>query len=221
MIACCTFDTPILGPTFAQCPDLSIEVEGLDPGKAAPLRLIFWARGVSAAELDDALAADDTVIDATKLTTADDAILYQSMHPEEMPEVEIYEASIANDALLLAATSDGDGWDARMRIPDRESLSALCDRCKELGVQVQVNAIRDRDTVTRYGFGLTPSQREIVALAWDKGYFSVPRESSLADLAGELGISQQAASERLRRGLWVLVSNTVCERDEVAECDRQ
>lgn len=221
MIVCCTFETTILGSTFSQHPDLTVEVEGLDGGPSVPLRLVFWARNVDAGDLDAALTADETVSAVTRLASADDATLYRTIHPEDVSEVGIYNGALEHDALLLAATSDGNGWDVRMRVPDRESLSAFCAHCEEFGVPVQVNSIRDRQDVTRYGFGLTPSQREIVALAWDRGYFSVPREASLADLAGELGISQQAASERLRRGLWVLVSNTVCERDEMADCDRQ
>lgn len=213
MIACCRFEAEVLETTFAECPDLRLEVEGLHAGKSIPFRLVFWARGVPAADIDAALAADPTVEDARRLTTAENATLYRSMHPGDLPAVSIYDAALKQDALLLAAINEGDGWDVRFRIPDRDALSALCGRCRELDVAVDVTSIHDRDDTACYGFGLTASQREIVTLAWERGYFSVPRETTLASLADELDITQQAASERLRRGLWVLVSNTVCERD--------
>jgi predicted DNA binding protein len=47
---------------------------------------------------------------------------------------------------------------------------------------------------------LTDEQREVLQVAHDLGYFDVPRSATLADVAAELGISSQAASERLRRG---------------------
>ncbi|WP_181685987.1 helix-turn-helix domain-containing protein [Halorhabdus salina] len=195
-----------------------IEIEGMDGGESVPLRLVFWARGATAKALDGALAADRTVADAERLTSTDDAILYRSIHSADMSTTAVYNAAISHDAVLLAATSDGDGWDVRMRVPDRDALSGFVDQCHQLGVDVAVNSIRDQDQMSRYGFGLTPSQREILTLAWDRGYFSVPRETSLGDLAADLDISQQAASERLRRGLWQLVSNTVCEREPATNC---
>ncbi|WP_169051814.1 helix-turn-helix domain-containing protein [Halorhabdus amylolytica] len=213
MIACCRFDAEVLETTFAEHPDLSLEVEGLHAGESIPFRLVFWARGAPAADLDVSLAADPTVEDVRRLATTDDAVLYRSMHPGDLPAVSIYNAAIEHDALLLAAINEGDGWNVRFRIPDRDALSTLCERCQDLGIGVDVTSIHDRDDATCYGFGLTPSQREILTLAWERGYFSVPRETTLASLADELDISQQAASERLRRGLWVLVSNTVCECD--------
>ena len=220
MIACCRFDAEVLAPTFAEYPELSVEVEGLDAGRSTPLRLVFWARGVSTGDLDTALAADRTVEDVKRLATADDGALYRCHHPADLETVSVYNAAIEHDAVLLAAINDGDGWDVRFRVPDRCTLSAFCEQCRSCGVTVEVTAIHDRDDDGNcYGFGLTNSQRETLTLAWDRGYFSIPRETSLAALADELDISPQAASERLRRGLWVLISNTVCEREASAECD--
>jgi hypothetical protein len=48
-------------------------------------------------------------------------------------------------------------------------------------------------------YDLTPAQREALAMAVDRGYFSSPREVSLSELATELSISKQAVSQRIRR----------------------
>lgn len=219
MIACCTFDADLLGPTFEQHDSLSVSVEGIDAGRAVPLRLVFWARGVAPTLLDETLRADGTVATVDRLSATPSGALYRSTHRADLPAVAVYNAAIEHDVLILAATNDGDGWSVRLRIPDRESLSVFCDRCETLGVHVSVASIRDRDATTfEDEFGLTPSQRELLALAWDRGYFSIPRDASLAELAAELGISQQAASERLRRGLRTMVSNTVCEGDTDTNC---
>ena len=63
---------------------------------------------------------------------------------------------------------------------------------------------------------LTPAQREILELALDRGYFAIPRETNLMELAEELGISDQAVNERLRRGTAkvVLSALTASTNDE-------
>lgn len=56
---------------------------------------------------------------------------------------------------------------------------------------------------------LTDSQRDLLWSAVDEGYFEVPREIALGDLAAEHGMSSQEASKRLRRGLNIVVRNAV------------
>nr|WP_044950765.1 helix-turn-helix domain-containing protein [Halorhabdus tiamatea] len=180
--------------------------------------MVFWAHGVDDDTLEATLRADPTVATVKRLSSKASGTLYRSTHAD-LPTVAVYNAAIEHDVLVLAGSSDGDGWNVRLRIPDREALSVFCDRCAQLGVDVSVRSIRDRNEAPLDDeFGLTTSQRELLALAWDRGYFSIPRDASLSELAAELGISQQAASERLRRGLRTMVSNTVCEDDVIANC---
>ncbi len=58
-------------------------------------------------------------------------------------------------------------------------------------------------------YGLTDPQYEVLTLACDRGYFAIPRQAELDDLAEELGVSHQALSERLRRGVEALVTDTL------------
>lgn len=65
----------------------------------------------------------------------------------------------------------------------------------------------DRETV------VTERQRECLETAQRLGYFEVPRESTLAEVAEELGVDKSTASETLRRGSarvldWFFVSRT-------------
>jgi hypothetical protein len=57
--------------------------------------------------------------------------------------------------------------------------------------------------------GLTPARRETLLTALEVGYFAVPRETTLVELAAELGISDQAVSERLRRAQAKLLTTTL------------
>lgn len=55
-------------------------------------------------------------------------------------------------------------------------------------------------TAAEQRWDLTPAQAEALRLAHEAGYFSVPRETTAAEVADQLGISKSAFLERLRRG---------------------
>ncbi len=48
---------------------------------------------------------------------------------------------------------------------------------------------------------LTARQREILSLAWNLGYFDIPARADLARLAALTGLSRNAISQHLRRGM--------------------
>ncbi|CCQ32242.1 bacterio-opsin activator HTH domain protein [Halorhabdus tiamatea SARL4B] len=65
----------------------------------------------------------------------------------------------------------------------------------------------DSDDIDEYG--LTAQQHNALAVAYDEGYFEIPREATLEDLADELDTTTSALSELLRRGQRRLVGRTV------------
>ncbi|GAA5059049.1 helix-turn-helix domain-containing protein [Haladaptatus pallidirubidus] len=62
---------------------------------------------------------------------------------------------------------------------------------------------------------LTAAQRDALVAAVEHGYYRIPRDIALEDLADSLGISRQAASERLRRGIEQLVTTVLIEPENV------
>ena len=65
------------------------------------------------------------------------------------------------------------------------------------------------------GDALPRKQAETLRLALETGYFDVPRDVTLQDLADELGVSDQTVSERLRRGIATVVDDAL--EDELDE----
>lgn len=55
---------------------------------------------------------------------------------------------------------------------------------------------------------LTDEQRQLVHTAVEEGYFRVPRETTLVDLAEKHGISSVEASEQLRVGIDSILRET-------------
>lgn len=120
--------------------------------------------------------------------------------------------AVLGDAVLLEVTAT-DAWHVRVRFPDHESVTAFRNRARTRGMRAEVRRLRtvpdDRPEL------LTPVQRRTLVVAIEQGYFEIPRQSTLDDLAADLGVSKQAVSERLRRALGAVAVDAVDESDSV------
>jgi hypothetical protein len=113
-----------------------------------------------------------------------------------------------------------DVWRFQLRAPTREALAELIEDCRELGMNPGIQQIVS-DTGNGVGsqWGLTDKQREALLVAYEGGYFEVPRERSLTDLADRLGISRQAFTRRLMRGVGSVLAHTVILEGGVVESE--
>lgn len=99
---------------------------------------------------------------------------------------------------IMDARGDGEWW-FTVRFPDQDALSRFHEFCRNEHFPIQVERVCTLEAETQPD--LTPKQREAVLLALQRGYFKIPRETTLEEIADELGITRQAASERVRRGV--------------------
>lgn len=116
-----------------------------------------------------------------------------------------------NDGIVLSATRREDqNWVFEVLFETADLLSAFQAHCNQHDIVFQLDRVaqspasgHDRD------YGLTAPQREALIAALEQGYYGVPRKATVKDLADQLGISDQAVTERLRRATINLGSNTV------------
>ncbi|MFD1513182.1 helix-turn-helix domain-containing protein [Halomarina rubra] len=126
----------------------------------------------------------------------------------------LFDAIHREDAHLLRATAVADTWTFELRFHTHESLSAFQRHCENAHVHYGVRRITTPDgPVDRRHYGLTEQQREALVLAVETGYYDIPRRRSTVDLAEQLGISDQAVTERLRRAIVALSTSTVVVPD--------
>jgi hypothetical protein len=142
------------------------------------------------------------------LDTIGDRSLYR-IDWDETVESLIY-GMVETDATILEAHG-GDNWLFRIRFDDHESLSAFSDYCRRHDIRLDVRRVHNltAEALDDEQFDLTGEQREAIELALEHGYFEVPRRATLSDLAGELDVSQQAISERLRRGTQKVMQSVI------------
>lgn len=217
MIVEASADLDVLNATLSGTDDRLVTLERLHSTRRVPLRSVFWLHGNGSPSLESSLTNDPTVTDARELSRAREATLYRATHPESLPLVDTHEAAVAADVLLLDAVGDAEGWSMKFWMPDRQCLSTFREDCQRTGLTLQVNSMYNDDPQPVGDlYGLTERQREILLLAAQSGYFQIPREITLADLAAEIDLSSQAASERLRRGMRTLVDNVLADSSPLA-----
>jgi predicted DNA binding protein len=119
---------------------------------------------------------------------------------------------------LLSATGTVSTWEFEIRFPSHETLSEFQEYCSNAHISLEVGRIYNPVRPgTGMWYGVTTAQRETLMRAVEGGYYSIPRRMSTQDLADELGISDQAVTERLRRAIVTLTENTLIAMEEERE----
>ena len=161
-------------------------------------------------ELEDTLAADHTVTDYERIDSNDGTNIYNILHTDKAKLISPA-VTQANGFLLQAETKDK-GWMIQTQLPSRDALHSVWGRARENDISFSLLELYEkRKGGSKSSFGLTEEQQRALEVAYEKGYFSEPREMSLEDIANEVGVSSTAMSGRLRRGMRSLVSSTLIE----------
>lgn len=168
-----------------------------------------WVSGVGIDRLESAFDADPSVGSYRRLTEkSDGSVLYEM---EWSRDADIVLRLIEEAGAVLHATGETDCWFFQLLYPTHEALSRSYEECRREGLAVDVIRIyraKDGDDGTSL---LTENQRETVIQAFDRGYYDIPRRTTLGELAESRGTSHQSLSEQLRRAHRNLIETHVIE----------
>ncbi|ELZ08746.1 bacterio-opsin activator HTH domain-containing protein [Natrinema thermotolerans DSM 11552] len=216
LLATLLIDYPILRNALSHAPGVTATWEQSDLTADGDHRMLVWIDGDDdeRAAFEAGLEADPTVTASLQTAAFDDRWLYQLELTPEGTEASVYPTVIEEGGVLQEASVTHEGWFFRVAFPSDEALERFHGFFLERGFEVDVRKLRDTRESAGGGdagsqFGLTSRQREALVAAVEAGYLDIPRSCTLAELGERLGISQNAASERFRRGVETLVENTV------------
>ena len=188
-------------------PGLAVESQRVVEKDKDLVMPLIWVRGANGETVQTALADDSSVRSASRIASYENESLYKM---EWKRDVELAVQMITEDeATILDLYGTSDGWRLRSMFPDRDTLARTVEFCQNHGLGFDVRRVREMNVVPSGRWGLTDEQYEALRVAWDAGYFGVPREADLGDVADRLDISHQALSERLRRGHTNLIKETI------------
>jgi len=206
-----------LGRIFDLSDGVSVDLETLVPAgdRAVPF---FRAHGVDAEAFAVRLRTSPGVETVKIVEEFDDQTLYAlDWDADGDPLISAVRSQCGQ---ILRAAGSGDEWCFELRFPDHDALSTFRDRCTDAGVTLSVERVyhpSQPDAGPR--FGLTEHQHEALTLAAEMGYYDVPRRCTTIEVATELGISDQALTERLRRGISTLAANTIFAQAETTPAE--
>ena len=184
----------------------------------ATLRLLTGVpKGDRALELGEVRAADPAVV-TDAIREHPDVSRYEQLYEDGSRAIGQYEADEKGLYEFLWSSSlppefpivveDGEmEFDLTATREGFEAFGAALDgtgRRYELLTLVHTD---DRESL------LTDRQREYLTVAHRLGYFDVPRECTLAELAETLGVDKSSASETIRRGTGRVVKQFLLGRD--------
>lgn len=158
---------------------------------------------------------DHTVQDASPLPKfADQQVWVVTFDPETKllaPRV------TANDGLVIDARSSSPdhrprGWNERWLLPDEEAIHDIWQHARDEGFSFELLTVHPGAHLEATNLGRqapTDQQRRALALAYERGYFAEPRETSLKSLGEELDLSASAVGGRLKRGIKSVIGATL------------
>jgi predicted DNA binding protein len=195
-----------LGSVFETLPAVTVELERLVPREALVIPY-FWVRGAAAADIEAAFGDDAGVENVRLVDSVEDEYLMRAAWDRE--HVGVLSGLTATDLAILSGVGTAEGWHFEVRGEDRDQISDFRAYCQREDIDIDITTVHALTPVQNTGYGLTDAQREALVLAFEMGYFDSPRTTDLADIAAELGITQQSLSSRLRRGHRRLVAATL------------
>lgn len=117
------------------------------------------------------------------------------------------EALATVEAVIERIEVNRDGWRQSGWFADREAFTEFSSFWRR-NAGFRLRRLTRDGASEPPGDGLTDRQREALRTAYERGYFEIPRRTSLESIATELGISASSVSERLRRAQTQLIEET-------------
>ena len=200
-----------LGSVFEDLPGVTVELEQLVPHETLVIPY-FWVRG---SDIEDIEAEFDPHAGVTDIRLVDNIEDEYLMRAEWVREYNgLLTALSETNLTVLSGVGTADGWRFEVRGETQDAVAEFRTQYREQNVSIDIVAVNALLPIQGDSYEITETQREALILAHERGYFDTPRESSLEEIAAELGITQQSLSSRLRRGHRRLIRSTLTPPDD-------
>ncbi|MEF8785526.1 MAG: helix-turn-helix domain-containing protein [Haloarculaceae archaeon] len=190
-------DEFLLGEILTRDPVAHIEMERVVPASRRIMPYV-WIHGDELDQFEASLRASEQVIDLTQLDQTNGSALYRIDWEDEAET--LIDGMAETDATILEARGREE-WFFRIRFDSQAEFAEFNNFCRKNNISLKLNRLNtliDRGDPPE--FELTDSQQETLFQAVRDGYFEVPRRTTLGEVGGKLGITEQTVSENLRRG---------------------
>lgn len=201
-----------LSAVFEQLSDVTIELDRVVPTGEVVVPY-FW---ISADDTDQLTTDLDTDIGIDQVKVIDQVEKQMFVRIDwNLDHESVLTAIVNTNVSLLSGIGNNEQWIFELRASDQQELSDFQTYCREHDIPIELTELHAVSSLkSDREYDLTEGQRKALVRAYSRGYFDSPRDATQDDLADELGISRQAVSSRLQRGIRRLVANTLITSDE-------
>ncbi|WP_232700690.1 helix-turn-helix domain-containing protein [Halobacterium wangiae] len=201
-----------LGSLTEDYPEATVELERVIPTNQAIIPY-FWVRGLGDAREEELEASFRDHPDVHRVELVDDLDGEYLLRVEWRLDYQgVMQAITETDVVLLSGFGTSEKWTFELRADERHAIADFQQRCSEYGIPAELTALHNLSEMQAGAqYDLTGPQREALLLAYERGYYQTPREATLEELAGEVGITGQSLGSRLRRGTNRLIGSTLSE----------
>ena len=201
--------TPILNETVERTPQADIRFVGYCTNASEEPCLRYRVESVEQEEFEVGLDADTTVASYNLLTEESGRFFYQVSLSDDGRTASIVPLVGEYGGEFTDGRWTGRAWKLHLRFPGESAFQNFVDACQSRDdISLILQTVYRGASYDGSGFELTFLQREALKTALEQGYYEITRRTSLLQIADRLGVSDNAVSERLRRG-----TKYVLERD--------
>lgn len=194
--------------TLTAAPDMVVEIERVVATMGERIMPYFWISGGDKADFEDAFEDDSSVRNTALVDEIEDSVLYRAEWTENVESIIYAYTNIG--ATILHATGRDEQWELQLRFDDHKSVSDFQQYCIENDIAFELTKLYEQDQpMASAQYGLTTKQRETLVTALEMGYYAVPQQTTMSEVATEIGISQQALSKRLHHGHESLITSAL------------
>ena len=199
-----------LGSVFEHHPSVTVELERVIPIDKAIIPYI-WVHNIEDSKEETIEASFEDHPDVKGVTLIDkvggDCLFRVEWYPDYTG---ILQGITQTPVVLISSSGDSQQWTFEIRAEEREAIATLQEYCREHDLPIQLTSIHTLAGMTvSTEYNLTDTQREALVLAYQRGYYQTPQETTLQEMANSLGITGQALGARLRGGINRLIGSTL------------
>ena len=196
-----------LGHLLEVRPGVQVRLESMVPTGETMIPY-FWVEDPDIEAVEEALLESTYVEEASIVDRVGDEALFRVVWAEDVNG--IIETITETESVILEGNGHGDNWTFELRFPEYDALSQFYHSVVEKDISITLENVHNPiDQSGPQPNVVTDEQGEALQTALEEGYFAVPREITLVELADQLGISDSAVSQRIRRGLTKLLTTNL------------
>ncbi|MFH5801794.1 helix-turn-helix domain-containing protein [Haladaptatus sp. CMAA 1911] len=190
------------GQIFQAMPALRIEFDRIVPiGREDEYLPFVWVEATEAAPnskaIEEAFTECPDIMEFKLLTAAKEKRLYR-LHWQPT-DVSLLDGMVQTGGTIVEGYGEHGEWMLRLRFASQEGLSRFNNYCNDHDLNFTLDRMMDVNPPGDSHLDLTSDQLDAIQLAYHHGYYEIPRGISQEGISNLLGVTHQAASERLRR----------------------